>query len=131
MAIEILSDGAVVRTITHVLTASLCDKLDGTLTFDFTALQKGEQPILPGMTAEYDGQYYSIVRVKRGFSAGLEISAVSCEHISYILNDEQYNLVTFVFEGYPGGRLAGASAKYPLHRWGCGTRCHGGMYFHR
>lgn len=35
MAIEILSDGAVVRTITHVLTASLCDKLDGTLTFDF------------------------------------------------------------------------------------------------
>ena len=62
MAIEILSDGAVVRTITHVLTASLCDKLDGTLTFDFTALQKGEQPILPGMTAKYDGQYYSIVR---------------------------------------------------------------------
>lgn len=105
MAIEILSDGAVVRTITHVLTASLYDKLDGTLTFDFTALQKGEQPILPGMTAKYDGQYYSIVRVKRGFSAGLEISAVSCEHISYILNDEQYNLVTFVFEGYPAEGL--------------------------
>ena len=105
MAIEILNDGAVVRTITHVLTASLCDKLDGTLTFDFTALQKGEQPILPGMTAKYDGQYYSIVRVKRGFSAGLEISAVSCEHISYILNDEQYNLVTFVFEGYPAEGL--------------------------
>lgn len=105
MAIEILSDGAVVRTITHVLTASLCDKLDGTLTFDFTALQKGEQPILPGMTAKYDGQYYSIVRVKRGFSSGLEISAVSCEHISYILNNEQYNLVTFVFEGYPAEGL--------------------------
>lgn len=105
MAIEILKDGAVVRTITHVLTASLCDKLDGTLTFDFTALQKGEQPILPGMTAKYDGQYYSIVRVKRAFSAGLEISAVSCEHISYILNDEQYNLVTFVFEGYPAEGL--------------------------
>ena len=105
MAIEILKDGAVVRTITHVLTASLCDKLDGTLTFDFTALQKGEPPILPSMTAKYDGQYYSIVRVKRGFSAGLEISAVSCEHISYILNDEQYNLVTFVFEGYPAEGL--------------------------
>lgn len=105
MAIEILSDGAVVRTITHVLTASLCDKLDGTLTFDFTALQKGEPPILPGMTAKYDGQYYSIVRVKRGFSSGLEIGAVSCEHISYILNDEQYNLVTFVFEGYPAEGL--------------------------
>ena len=55
MAIEILSDGAVVRTITHVLTASLCDKLDGTLTFDFTALQKGEQPILPVIFCSHAG----------------------------------------------------------------------------
>ena len=105
MPIEILEKGAVIRTIPHVLTASLCDKLDGTLTFDFTVLQKGEEPILPGMTAKYDGQYYNIVRVKRGFSAGLEVSAVSCEHISYVLNEEQYNLVTFVFEGYPQAGL--------------------------
>ncbi len=94
-----------IRTIPYVLTASLCDKLDGTLTFDFTVLQKGEPPILPGMTAKYDGQYYNIVRVKRGFSAGLEVSTVSCEHISYVLNEEQYNLVTFVFEGYPQAGL--------------------------
>ena len=94
-----------IRTIPHVLTASLCDKLDGTLTFDFTVLQKGEEPILPGMTAKYDGQYYNIVRVKRGFSAGLEVSVISCEHISYVLNEEQYNLVTFVFEGYPQAGL--------------------------
>ena len=94
-----------IRTIPYVLTASLCDKLDGTLTFDFTVLQKGETPILPGMTAKYDGQYYNIVRVKRGFSAGLEVSVISCEHISYILNEEQYNLVTFVFEGYPQAGL--------------------------
>ncbi len=105
LSIEILEKGAVIRTIPYVLTASLCDKLDGTLTFDFTVLQKGETPILPGMTAKYDGQYYSIVRVKRGFSAGLEVSVVSCEHISYILNEEQYNLVTFVFEGYPQAGL--------------------------
>ena len=94
-----------IRTIPHVLTASLCDKLDGTLTFDFTVLQKGETPILPGLTAKYDGQYYNIVRVKRGFSTGMEVSAVSCEHISYILNEEQYNLVTVVCEGYPQAGL--------------------------
>ena len=105
MPIEILEKGVVIRTIPYVLTASLCDKLDGTLTLDFTVLQKGEVPILPGMTAKYDGQYYSIVRVKRGFSAGLEVSAVSCEHISYVLNEEPYNLVTFVFEGYPQAGL--------------------------
>lgn len=101
MAIEILDKGVVVRTIPHVLTASICDKLDGTLTFDFTVLQENQHPILPGMTVKHNGQYYDIVRVKRGFSAGLEVSVVSCEHISYTLNSEKYNLVTFVFEGMP------------------------------
>lgn len=101
MAIEILKDGQVIRTISHVLTASVCDKLDGTLTFDFTVLQENCVTILPGMTVRYNGQYYDIVRVKRGFTAGLEVSAVSCEHISYTLNSEKYNLVTFVFEGTP------------------------------
>ena len=101
MAIEIFDNEGKLRSISRVLTASVCDKLDGTLTFDFTVLQEGQQPILPGMTAKYGGQVYDIVRVKRGFSSGLEISEVSCEHISYTLNDKQYNLVTFVFEGTP------------------------------
>ena len=47
MAIEILSDGAVVRTITHVLTASLCDKLDGTLTFDLPPCKRENNPSSP------------------------------------------------------------------------------------
>ena len=99
--IEILKNDQVIRSISHVLTASICDKLDGTLTFDFTVLQENCVPILPGMTVRYDGQYYDIVRVKRGFTSGIEISTVSCEHISYTLNSERYNLVTFVFEGAP------------------------------
>lgn len=99
--IEILKNDRVIRSISHVLTASICDKLDGTLIFDFTVLQENCVPILPGMTVWYDGQYYDIVRVKRGFTSGIEISTVSCEHISYTLNSERYNLVTFVFEGAP------------------------------
>ena len=106
MPIEIYSGETLVTTLPGVLTASICEKLDGTLTFDFTALQKGAVPILPGMIAKHDGQYYSIVRVKRGFTGGMESSAVSCEHISYILNNAAYNLVTFVFEGYPQAGLA-------------------------
>ena len=99
--IEILKNDHVIRSISHVLTASICDKLDGTLTFDFTVLQENCVPLLPGMAVRYDGQYYDIVRVKRGFTSGIEISTVSCEHISYTLNSERYNLVTFVFEGAP------------------------------
>ena len=55
--IEILKNDHVIRTISHVLTASICDKLDGTLTFDFTVLQENCVPLLPGMTVRYDGQY--------------------------------------------------------------------------
>lgn len=105
MAIEILENGNLIRSIPHVLTASICDKLNGTLTFDFTVLQENQRPILPGMAAKHNGQFYNIVRVKRGFTAGMEVSVVSCEHISYILNSEQFNLVTFVFEGMPTAGL--------------------------
>ena len=114
MAIEILKDGQVIRTISHVLTASVCDKLDGTLTFDFTVLQENRTPVLPGMTVRYNAQYYDIVRVKRGFTAGLEVSAVSCEHVSYTLNSEKYNLVTFVFEGTPRQGLTELLAGTPF-----------------
>ena len=52
MAIEIYSSaGTLLQTIPRVLTASITDKLDGTLTFDFTGLTKNAQPILPGMAA--------------------------------------------------------------------------------
>lgn len=114
MAIEVLKDGQVIRTISHVLTASVCDKLDGTLTFDFTVLQENRTPVLPGMTIRYNAQYYDIVRVKRSFTAGLEVSAVSCEHISYTLNSEKYNLVTFVFEGTPRQGLTELLAGTPF-----------------
>lgn len=112
--IEILKNDRVIRSISHVLTASICDKLDGTLTFDFTVLQENCVPLLPGMVVRYDGQYYDIVRVKRGFTSGIEISTVSCEHISYTLNSEKYNLVTFVFEGTPRRGLTELLAGTPF-----------------
>ena len=54
-----------------------------------------------GMTAELDGQYYNIVRLSKRITGGFPVTTAQCEHISYILNDEIYNLVTFVFEGTP------------------------------
>jgi len=114
MAIEIYNNGELVQTIPRVLSASLCDKLDGTLTFDFTALTKNTQPILPGMVAKHNNQYYNIVRVKRGFTSGMESNTVSCEHVSYLLNNAEYNLVTFVFEGTPIAGLTELLAGTPF-----------------
>ena len=53
------------------------------------------------MTAKLDGQFYNIVRVSKKITGGFPVTTAQCEHITYLLNEEQYNLVTFVFEGTP------------------------------
>lgn len=48
MAIEIYSGaGTLLQTIPRVLTASKCEKLDGTLTFDFTVCRRAHSPSCP------------------------------------------------------------------------------------
>lgn len=104
--IEIYDGGAQTQTIRRVLSANLTDRLSGERTLEFSVLASRSHPIAPGMVAKHDGQYYSIVRVARSISGGLPVSSVSSEHVSYVLNDEAYNLVTFVFEGTPAAGLA-------------------------
>ena len=53
------------------------------------------------MIAELDGQFYNIVRISKQITDGFPVTTAECEHISYLLNNEKYNLVTFVFEGTP------------------------------
>lgn len=58
------------------------------------------------MAAKLDGQFYSIVRVSKKITGGFPVTTAQCEHITYLLNEEQYNLVTFVFEGTPADGMA-------------------------
>ena len=85
----------------RVLSASLCDKLSGERTLSFSVLASRSQPLSVGMTAKLDGQFYNIVRVSKKITGGFPVTTAQCEHITYLLNEEQYNLVTFVFEGTP------------------------------
>lgn len=105
MQIEIYQGSTKQYSFFSVLSASLTDRLSGERTLDFSVLASRSQKLLPGMTAHLDGQVYSIVRVARQLSNGLPVTTAQCEHISYLLNDEQYNLVTFVYEGTPLGGL--------------------------
>lgn len=105
MLIEIYQGASRLYAFPSVLTASLTDRLSGERTLDFSVLASRSQKLVPGMTAQLDGQVYSIVRVARQISNGLPITAAQCEHISYLLNDEKYALVTFVYEGTPLGGL--------------------------
>lgn len=100
--IEIYNSAGVLQcSFPRVLSASLCDKLSGERTLSFSVLASRSQPLSVGMTAKLDGQFYNIVRVSKKITGGFPVTTAQCEHITYLLNEEQYNLVTFVFEGTP------------------------------
>ena len=97
MQIDIYQGTSKLYDFHSVLSASLVDRLSGERTLDFSVLAPRSQKLLPGMTAWLEGQAYTIVRVARQITNGLPVTTAQCEHISYLLNDEQYNLVTFVY----------------------------------
>ena len=101
MALEIYDGATFLYALPRVMSASLTDKLSGERTLSFSTLISRSQGMRPGLVAKLDGQYYSVVRVSRKIVDGFPITMADCEHISYLLNDEAYNLVTFVFEGLP------------------------------
>lgn len=92
---------SLVRTIRRVTTANYRDTLDGELTFSFSTLAEAMQAVRVGFIAEYDGDYFHIVRVVKSISNGIMMAAVIGEHISYVLNEERYALDSFDFEGAP------------------------------
>ena len=106
MALEIYYGDTLKYNFPRVLSASLCDRLSGERTLNFSVLASRSQALSVGMTAKLDGQYYGIVRVSKKITGGFPITTAQCEHISYLLNDEAYNLVTFVFEGTPAEGMA-------------------------
>ena len=95
------STGTLQCSFPRVLSASLCDKLSGERTLSFSVLASRSQSLRVGMTTKLDGQFYNIVRVSKKITGGFPVTTAQCEHITYLLNEEQYNLVTFVFEGTP------------------------------
>lgn len=101
MVLEIYENNTLKHTFPRVLSATLADHLSGERTLSFSVLASRSQSLQTGMTVKLDGQYYNIVRISKQITDGFPITTAECEHISYLLNDEQYNLITFVFEGTP------------------------------
>ena len=100
------ASGILLQTIDRVLSATMRDSLDGELTFDFSTLAARGQSIMPGCVAEYEGCFFNIVRVAKSISSGMMVTAVSCEHISYVLNDDRYKIENFDFTGDPSVGMA-------------------------
>ena len=101
MALEIYENNTLIHTFPRVLSATLADHLSGERTLSFSVLASRSQSLQTGMAVKLDGQFYNIVRISKQITDGFPVTTAECEHISYLLNDAQYNLVTFVFEGTP------------------------------
>jgi len=99
------TEGNLHAAITKVVSATLRDALDGECTFDFAVLAEMAKEIAVGdsVSLSVGGREYAfnIVRIAKSLSGGLRICSVTCEHKSYKLNDEQYNLTSFDFTGEP------------------------------
>ncbi|MDD3027321.1 MAG: InlB B-repeat-containing protein [Erysipelotrichaceae bacterium] len=99
------ASGALLQTIDKVLSANLRESLEGELTFEFSTLAGRGEYIYSGCIAEYEGDYFNIVRVAKTISSGLMTVAATCEHISYVLNDDRYKISVFDFTGLPAAGL--------------------------
>ncbi|MEA4974093.1 MAG: hypothetical protein VB119_13140 [Candidatus Metalachnospira sp.] len=94
------------QTVDKVISSNLHDALDGECTFEFSTLADRSEGIDVNGIAEYEGWYFNIVRVTKSISSGLMVIAVSCEHISYVLNDDRYKIDSFSFTGSPTNGLS-------------------------
>lgn len=100
------ASGALLQSIDKVLSANLRDSLEGELTFEFSTLAGRGEFLRPGCVAEYEGDYFNVVRVAKTISSGLMTVAAICEHISYVLNDDRYKIDAFDYTGLPAAGLA-------------------------
>lgn len=93
-------------TIHDVTDAALLERLNSDKLLDFKVPLSAEVNalIVEGNVAEAGGDYYDITEYKKGqdSSAPGQITAsVECEHVSYRLNDSDYNLDFFTQTGTP------------------------------
>lgn len=105
VAIKIFYKNALVQTIPKVISASLRDSLKGERSFEFTTLVDRGSSIKTGGVAEFEGCYFNIVRVSKSISSDIMVIAVTCEHISNVLNEEMYDIENFDFTGTPTAGL--------------------------
>ena len=101
MAIQVYEGTTPLFTIRGVLNASMSDKLTGETSFSFSTLASKAVQLKNGQLVKQGKMIYRVVRVAKSLSGALPTVTAECEHVSYELNNEEYNLVTFVFEGTP------------------------------
>ncbi len=109
------SSGAFVRAYKAVNGCTITQKLDGECTIEIKLLTRMLEGIV-GINdiVEVEGLVFLITEVKKSISGGVCYSELSGEHISYLLNNEEYNVTAFEMSGPPNVILNELLSDTPL-----------------
>ena len=103
--IIVTENGNVRGVFTRVISASLTDSLNGECTFQFSVISSMASEIFTGLEVQLKSDtlnyLFNVVKVSKSLSGGIAICTVECEHKSYELNNDEYKLTEFDFEGAP------------------------------
>ena len=103
--IIVTENGNVRGVFTRVISASLTDSLNGECTFQFSVMSSMASEIFTGLEVQLKSDtlnyLFNVVKVSKSLSCGIAICTVECEHKSYELNNDEYKLTEFDFEGAP------------------------------
>lgn len=107
--IIVTENGNVRGVFSRVISASLTDSLNGECTFQFSVISSMASEIFTGLEVQLKSDtlnyLFNVVKVSKSLSSGIAVCTVECEHKSYELNNDEYKLTEFDFEGAPGGCL--------------------------
>ena len=81
----------------HAVNAcTVTEKLSGECTIDFTLLTRQLEGIVTiGNRLEVEGLVFTITEIRKRISGGICYTQMAGEHVSYILNDEKYKVVSY------------------------------------
>jgi len=113
--IEIYAGSTLLQSIKKVMSANVRETLEGEYTLSFTVLAKSALALKVKQIAKLDDQYFEIVQISKSLQGSLPICSVICEHVSYILNHEMYNITEFDFTGDPAAGLAQVVSGTPFN----------------
>lgn len=106
LAAEVFSGQVKVGEIQKVTGCSVSRKLNGECILSLSTLSPFCQFVQPQHKLEIDGLIFDIVAIEKRIFSGICQTTVTGEHISYILNNEEYEIDELYFTGSPADCLA-------------------------
>ena len=113
--IEIYAGSTLLQSIKKVMSANIRETLEGEYTLSYTVLAKTALALKVKQIAKLNDQYFEIVQISKSLQGSLPICSVICEHVSYVLNHEMYNITEFEFTGDPAAGLAQVLSGTPFN----------------